>query len=67
MTNDEITVRLKQLAKAIPEHAQRIGAHDKGNLPHRKIALELELLNMQMLAVWSMLGEIAKRLGDSDS
>lgn len=56
MTNKEIDIRLKALADCLPFHYEKI--KDK----HSKIECELELLNMSMIAIFAMLGEIAKRL-----
>lgn len=57
MTNKEIDIRLQTLAAYLPElHQLRMS---QGN---DRIAVELELLNMQMMALTAMLGEIAKRL-----
>jgi len=57
VTNDEIDRRLKALALAIPEYAHKLMA--RGVDP---VARELELLNMNLMGVSAMLGEIAKRL-----
>lgn len=62
MTNDEIDLRLKLLAEEIPNQARLIGLEDGQIDDTRKIACELELFNMHMFAVWTMLAEIAKRL-----
>lgn len=59
MTNQEIDARLGALADAIPNHADRL---IRGNDGQRSVQIELELLNMSMMAVFAMLGEIAKRL-----
>ena len=67
MNNAEIDARLRLLSQALPEHAQKLSelakrraasAVDAGDA----IARELEILNMSMMAVFTMLGEIAKRL-----
>jgi len=57
VTNEEIDLRLRALADAIPRHAYKLMAD--GAQP---VARELELLNMSVMAVFAMLGEIAKRL-----
>lgn len=57
MTNEEIDLRLRALAQGIPLHAKELMR--RGRDP---VARELELLNMSAMAVWAMLGEIAKRL-----
>jgi hypothetical protein len=62
MTNDEIDVRLKFLAQAIPQHAQKLTDKKRDHL-----ARELELLNMGVTAIYVMLGEIAKRLPEKSS
>ena len=66
MTNDEIDIRLKRLSEALPNHAIKIGLIKKDIPSIKKIAGELELLNMSMFAVWTMLGEIAKRLPEEN-
>lgn len=53
MTNEEIDIRLSGVAEAMPDLVNDL---DNG------VAKELELLNMSMMAVFTMLGEIAKRL-----
>ena len=58
MNNNEIDNRLKSLAEYLPKHFEARNPKE----PMGKIAVELELLNMSMVAVFSMLGEIAKRL-----
>lgn len=71
MTNDEIDIRLRMLADAIPKRAEMLyeRAHqarfqiDESLLDG--IRTELELLNMSMIGVFTMLGEIAKRLPES--
>lgn len=57
MTNEEIDTRLKTLADQIPAWEQHLRMTD---VP--KIERELEILNMSIMAVWAMLGEIVKRL-----
>ncbi len=57
MTNEEIDKRLKTLADYLPKHEAIL--RGKG---YEKVERELELLNMSMMAVFAMLGEIAKRL-----
>ncbi len=64
MTNDEIDLRLKTLAEYMPKHAQHLykmtqGYGDESTLGVRN---ELELVNMSLMAISAMLGEIAKRL-----
>lgn len=59
MTNKEIDIRLKALADYLPIHYKKIKDE------HPKIECELELLNMSMMAVFAMLGEIAKRLPEA--
>lgn len=65
MNNKEIDARLKLLSQQIPMLAEsrytgtaRYSAKKNVN----NIAIELELLNCAMTAVYAMLGEIAKRL-----
>jgi hypothetical protein len=61
MTNEEIDIRLKALSKYLPEHFER--QKDSITATSRtRVDVELELLNMTMTAVFTMLGEIAKRL-----
>lgn len=57
MTNDEIDIRLKALALVIPKKAAMLTVDGVPGFER-----ELELLNMNAMAIWSMLGEIAKRL-----
>jgi hypothetical protein len=63
MTNKGIDERLKDLADAIPVLAEQryeaICQEPGGDSP---ISIELELLNMSVMAIFTMLGEIAKRL-----
>lgn len=58
MLNEEIDIRLEKLAGYIPVHEKKI----RSTTELGKIGVELELLNMSMMAVFTMLGEIAKRL-----
>lgn len=61
MTNDEIDIRLRRLAAVLPTHAAELDR--RGVDP---VARELELMNMQLIGINAMLGEIAKRLpGDA--
>lgn len=67
MTNEEIDTRLKLLSlTALPEQADKrytnLRRNGLGSIGESGIAIELELLNMSMMAVYAMLGEIAKRL-----
>jgi hypothetical protein len=62
MTNEEIDIRLKLLAEAIPQYAMKLIKENNGQ---KSILIELELMNMNLLAVWTMLGEIAKRLPET--
>lgn len=66
MKNAEIDLRLKALSRLIPERAQTLYKkfHDRGISDNsaEAIRVELELLNMGVMAIWTMLGEIAKRL-----
>lgn len=57
MTNEEIDFRLKAMSIAIPDHAKRLMS-----IETPEIARELELLNMSVMTIWVMLGEIAKRM-----
>lgn len=59
MTNEEIDTRLKLLSQAIPLHAKKLLEMNEGK---RTVVGELELMNMSLMAIWAMLGEIAKRL-----
>lgn len=59
MTNAEIDTRLRALADAIPRRAKELGAYTPA------IDRELELMNMSLMAIWTMLGEIAKRLPET--
>lgn len=60
MTNKEIDSRLINMANAIPLHEKRLRNEE---IP--KLERELELMNMSLMVVWAMLGEIAKRLPES--
>lgn len=48
------------MANAIPLHEKRLRNEE---IP--KLERELELMNMSLMVVWAMLGEIAKRLPES--
>lgn len=58
MTNKEIDARLKGLAKQIPDWEE----HLRNVMGSPKVERELEIMNMSLMAIWTMLGEIAKRL-----
>lgn len=57
MTNEEIDIRLKAMASAMTDHAKELM-----RIKTPEVARELELLNMSGMMIWTMLGEIAKRL-----
>ena len=59
MDNKEIDTRLKLLADYISQHAQVVAVGETGI---DKAAAELELMNMSLMGITAMLGEIAKRL-----
>lgn len=61
MTNKEIDNRLRRIALEIPRLADSRIAENNGPIRTRT-DIELEVLNAQIMAVWTMLGEIAKRL-----
>lgn len=58
MKNQEIDIRLKKLSEEIPRVIQ---SRPPG------VEREVEGINMSLMAVWTMLGEIAKRLPESDN
>ena len=62
MDNKEIDTRLVALADCISQNAQQIAV---GKTGVEKIAGELELMNMSLMGITAMLGEIAKRLPES--
>jgi len=65
MRNEEIDIRLKLFARAIPNHEAALRNKTKGigsEFRLDQIRNELELLNMNLMPIWEMLGEIAKRL-----
>lgn len=57
MTNKELEIRLRYLADEMPKYVEKL---TKLKVP--KIEMELEVMNMSLMACWVMLGEIAKRL-----
>ena len=57
MTNAEIDIRLRTLADYLPKLADNRKANGVD-----QVHTELELMNMQLIALTAMLGEIAKRL-----
>ncbi len=57
MTNKEIDIRLKALADQIPAWV-----NERKRQGQDQIVTELEGISMSLMAVWAMLGEIAKRL-----
>ena len=59
MTNKEIDIRLRAMADAIPAQ-QQSGWNELDRM--YAIQIELELLNMSAMTIFTMLGEIAKRL-----
>lgn len=59
MNNKEIDIRLKAMAEELHNHYERKIKY------HPKLEVELELLNMQIMVVFAMLGEIAKRLPEA--
>lgn len=61
MTNEEIDMRLRVLALAIPKRKENLLRRDKENSVDL-VRDELELANMSLVGIWTMLGEIAKRL-----
>lgn len=58
MKNKEIDIRLNAISNSIEGHEKVI----RSNTEMGKIGVELELLNMSMMTIYVMLGEIAKRL-----
>lgn len=58
MTNKEIDIRLMKLTNAMTELVKRRYLDQEKD----PLAIELEALNMSAIAVFTMLGEIAKRL-----
>lgn len=60
MTNEEIDIRLKDMARALPHHAKKM--IDRSNMMTTTPRDEMELMNMSLMTIWVMLGEIAKRL-----
>ncbi len=71
MTNAEIDIRNKSLADAIADRAHEMYASvNKINMTALEgcaigTRIELELLNMSLIGITSMLGEIAKRLPEA--
>jgi hypothetical protein len=61
MTNREIDLKLKVLANEIPLQEKELR---ENGVP--KIERELDLMNITLVAIVKMLGEIAKRLPEPD-
>jgi hypothetical protein len=76
MNNDELKTRMKLMSEAIPNDADKIlGKHltskdfiaptDQTKVQF-KIAAELELLNMNIMSVWWLLGEMVLRMPEQE-